>query len=293
MAKLPPLNLLQTIEAVVRCGSFKLAAEELLITPSAVSHRIKSLEAMAGQPLFRREGQGVIATEDALRLSRVIAESNRQIARGWESVCEAAGNRRYLLSCMAAFAEHFIFSRIDEFVAQFPNVQLALTSSLDFGLAMTHQPDMIVGFGQEPQSGWEVQRIYRPSVQVVASRRMADQVLRDGTLHGPLLGYYTNKDVWGEIADKLGFALHPDAKVMFFDSIASTSAAIANNVGAAILPVWAIADHELNHDALVRIGEPFPSPGGYYWLAMDRSHKHLNIMTNMARWLRRSVADAE
>jgi len=60
MAKtLPPLHLLSIFEASARLESFKLASEELFITPSAVSHQIKALEEFLGFPIFIRKSRGV------------------------------------------------------------------------------------------------------------------------------------------------------------------------------------------------------------------------------------------
>ena len=60
--KLPPLHLLHLFEAAGRNVSFKKAAEELFLTPSAISHQIKSLEENLGITLFTRQARGVKLT---------------------------------------------------------------------------------------------------------------------------------------------------------------------------------------------------------------------------------------
>ena len=60
--RLPPLNALRGFEAAARLGSFNRAAEELFVTPSAISHQVKSLEEYLGVPLFRRDRRRIVLT---------------------------------------------------------------------------------------------------------------------------------------------------------------------------------------------------------------------------------------
>ena len=65
MRRLPPLNALRAFEAAARHLSFTKAADELHVTPAAVSHQVKALEAHAGVRLFRRLNNGLALTEAA------------------------------------------------------------------------------------------------------------------------------------------------------------------------------------------------------------------------------------
>jgi len=60
---MPPLNSLRTFEAAARHESFAKAADELGVTPAAVSHQVKALEQWLGAPLFKRHAQGLHLTE--------------------------------------------------------------------------------------------------------------------------------------------------------------------------------------------------------------------------------------
>jgi DNA-binding transcriptional LysR family regulator len=72
---LPPLTTLAAFEAAARHRSFKEAAQELSVTPAAVSHQIKALEADLGAPLFRRRHRAVELTADGEALFQVLAAS--------------------------------------------------------------------------------------------------------------------------------------------------------------------------------------------------------------------------
>src|SRR5882757_1820961 len=87
MRKLPPLAELRAFEAAARCLSFKLAAAELGVTPTAVSHQIRLLEAYCGQPLFRRQPRPVALTWAGQQLFPVIRH-------GFDSFTEAINGVR-------------------------------------------------------------------------------------------------------------------------------------------------------------------------------------------------------
>ena len=68
MRRLPPLGALRAFEAVARLGSFRLAAEELHVTPTAISHQIQSLEGHCALSLFRRSPRPLALTEAGAHL---------------------------------------------------------------------------------------------------------------------------------------------------------------------------------------------------------------------------------
>ena len=73
--RLPSVNGLQAFEAAARHLSFARAADELCLTPTAISHRIRNLEAELGVVLFRRGHRSVALTEDGARVARDLSES--------------------------------------------------------------------------------------------------------------------------------------------------------------------------------------------------------------------------
>lgn len=79
--RLPPLHALTAFEAAARLSGFTQAAEELCITPSAVSHRIRQLETFIGEPLFERTGTGVRLNRSGRQYQQVVGEALGQLTR--------------------------------------------------------------------------------------------------------------------------------------------------------------------------------------------------------------------
>ena len=85
----PPLNALRAFEAAARLGGFALAAEELSVTPGAVSQHIRALEDWAGVALFERRAQGVRLTPEGAALAPRFARAF-DAARAGDQHCGAA-----------------------------------------------------------------------------------------------------------------------------------------------------------------------------------------------------------
>src|ERR1700747_637253 len=86
--RLPPLNALKAFEAAARHESFTRAAEELFVTPGAVSHQVKALEAELTVKLFNRERQRLIITEAGKDYLTVVRDALDRIAIGTERLLE-------------------------------------------------------------------------------------------------------------------------------------------------------------------------------------------------------------
>ena len=82
--KLPPLKALPVFEAVARLNSFSMAAQELAVSQSAVSHQIKQLETYLGEKLFWRSGRTLALTDEGRQYLDAISTALLQIERASE-----------------------------------------------------------------------------------------------------------------------------------------------------------------------------------------------------------------
>jgi len=147
-----PLNALRTFEAAARLGSFKAAAEELSVTPAAISHQVKTLEAWLGAMLFDRSGQGVKLTEDGERLYRQSHQALLDIRRSLEHFSPEAASHTLTLTTTPALASAWLIPRLGGFYRAFPSfsvridtrielVDLLRDSSVDLGIRTVRRDD--------------------------------------------------------------------------------------------------------------------------------------------------------
>ncbi|QSP95456.1 LysR family transcriptional regulator [Marinobacter salinisoli] len=128
--KLPPLKALPVFESVARLNSFSLAAEELAVSQSAVSHQIKQLETYLGERLFWRSGRTLTLTEEGRQYLDAISSALLQIERASEQLL-GHEESRLRLSVFSSFAVRWLVPRLPELKRQYPQVDLALEMSTE------------------------------------------------------------------------------------------------------------------------------------------------------------------
>ena len=126
MRRLPPLIQLRAFEAAARHGSFKAAAEELGVTPSAISHQIGLLEAHCGQPLFRRQPRPIALTDAGAAIFPAIAEGFDRIAHGLGALGPIGVPQPLRLTATNAFAARCLVPQLAAFQAANPHGRLEI-----------------------------------------------------------------------------------------------------------------------------------------------------------------------
>jgi len=127
--RLVHLNALRAFEAAARHLSFVAAAEELNVTPPAVSQHIRALEEYLGMPLFVRSKLGVSLTPQARDALPEIREGLERLARGFERLRGSGVDRIVTLTVPASFAAKWLLQRIDRFRAAFPELDIRLDTT--------------------------------------------------------------------------------------------------------------------------------------------------------------------
>lgn len=148
------LTLLSTFEVAARQLSFKLAADELHLTPSAISHRIQQLEQSLGFRLFLRMTRKLALTEDGKRLLLTLTKSLRHIDEEIEDIRYNELRGRLTLGIAPILAQLWLMPRLKDFQLRWPNLNVMLrvrAGTVDFNeeqidLAIyygaTHYPDL-------------------------------------------------------------------------------------------------------------------------------------------------------
>ncbi|MDX2310484.1 LysR substrate-binding domain-containing protein [Pseudomonas sp. On1] len=121
-----PLNALRSFEAAARLTSFKAAAEELSVTPGAISHQVKVLETRLGTLLFERSAQGVRLTEQGERLYRQVHGALLDISRSLEHFLPGTASQSLTLSTTPGLAAAWLIPRLGDFYRAFEAFNLRI-----------------------------------------------------------------------------------------------------------------------------------------------------------------------
>jgi DNA-binding transcriptional LysR family regulator len=168
MASLPPVTNLQAFEAVARRRSFALAAAELHLTASAISHQVARLESHLGVRLFERSAHGVrISVAGEMYLSR-IGGALTAIAAATEDLRQGVSNSLYVHSA-PSIASLWLMSRLHTFAKAYPDISLNLSAAhtpSDFELG---QADIDLRYGVPNWPGLVVEPLFEERVVPLAS----------------------------------------------------------------------------------------------------------------------------
>lgn len=127
-AKLP-LTALRAFESAARLGGFRSAAEELFVTPAAVSQQIKNLESYLGVLLFERACNGVVLTKEGESLFSGAGRALADLAASVEQFTDRATAKSVNVSTTSAFAALWLIPRVSGFYERHPDIQLNLRAS--------------------------------------------------------------------------------------------------------------------------------------------------------------------
>ncbi|MBW8640663.1 LysR family transcriptional regulator [Hoeflea sp. WL0058] len=127
--KLSHLNALRALEAVLRTGGFRTAAEELGVTTAAIGQQIRGLEAFVGRNLFIRSPGGVHPTDQALRLRNRLTYGFWMVHEVLEELRDVHSSNRIGITLPESFAENWFTKRISEFYRLNSEVDLRLNAS--------------------------------------------------------------------------------------------------------------------------------------------------------------------
>ena len=131
MANPVPMSLLRAFEAAGRCGSFRAAAAELGLTPSAVSHAIRKLEDLLGARLFRRQARTIALTTEGQTLIRHVGGAFDLLRHGMEAVSTRAP-RLLRLHVAPSFATQWLAPRLQRFLEANPKVEVRIAANTDY-----------------------------------------------------------------------------------------------------------------------------------------------------------------
>ncbi|MBC7575388.1 MAG: LysR family transcriptional regulator [Herminiimonas sp.] len=145
--RLPPVHALSAFEAAARLTSFALAAEELCITPSALSHRIRLLEDFVGERLFLRDNRSISLSEFGRRYLEVVRAALRTLTDFPMPHRSAQVQPRVKVTVPPTFARYLLLPNLAEFTSLHPEIAVELFVSVPLYDLSLSESDVEIRFG--------------------------------------------------------------------------------------------------------------------------------------------------
>ncbi|MEW9919695.1 transcriptional regulator GcvA [Marimonas sp. MJW-29] len=149
----PPLTALRAFDAAARHMSFAKAAEELNVTPAALSFQIKSLEEHLGAPLFRRLNRAVELTDAGRALAPDAKAAFETLTNGWRAAQRTQDHQSLTVTAGPAFTAKWLAPRLFQFAHEHPEIELRFSASLRLMDFARDDVDVAIRFGYGPDPG--------------------------------------------------------------------------------------------------------------------------------------------
>jgi DNA-binding transcriptional LysR family regulator len=268
MRKMPNYVLLRAFEAAARLESFTLAAKELHLTQSAISHQIKELEEYFGKPLFFRKNRKVEPTSEGRRLLESLSRIFDVIEAACNEVTLAPNSQVLALHCSPSFAAKWLSPRLPEFIKANPDITIRMTSGAEpIDLLRNQEIDVAISYQFTPTgpgitsvSLGEEKIIPMCSPDLIDPKVPVKELMSKLTLIESSLNLHT-WERWFEI----NHLKNPSSRKMSFDRAALSISAAVDGIGA-VLESVRFAERELLRGELVEIGQQIFLP------TTDRTH---------------------
>ncbi len=167
--RLPPLNALRAFEAAARHMSFTRAADELNVTPGAISQQIRQLEDFAGTPLFKRTGRQVMLTDTGRAALPLVAAAFENILESARVLRLPARKGRIMVSCAPSFAGKWLAPRLEGFHNDHPGVEVWMNADMGLIDFNTADADIAIRYGRGDYEGLKAERLIEETVLPVCS----------------------------------------------------------------------------------------------------------------------------
>ncbi|WP_426133370.1 LysR substrate-binding domain-containing protein [Pseudomonas sp. PWP3-1b2] len=288
--KLPPLAALRAFEALARLGKVNLAALELHVTHSAVSHQIRSLEDYLGIALVSREKRSLVLTDEGRVYAYQIRQALGEIAGVTEKLLAKTRHPQLTLSVLPSYAMYWLLPRLQGFMTAHPGLRLKLESSMEFVSFEQGLIDCAIRFGHGQWPDVQCEPLMADALLVIAAPHFNAGALPDtaqAILEQPLLHASESWPVWLSAAGVEG--QRPPASLEFTDSTLMLEA-VRLGYGVA-LTRRSIAHSLIQRGELVKLTTVEPAHSSRYYLVWPAGSQRSAQLITLHTWLKDQIVE--
>lgn len=286
---LPPLSCLVAFEAVARRLNFAVAANDLHLTPSAISHQIAKLEEFLGVRLFQRTARNVELTDAGEDYLKRVGGALETIVAATDSARKGVRNTLHVHST-PSFASLWLMPRLKDFAEAHPGISLSLSSSVqhsDFSIGLV---DIDIRYGTPNWPHLIVEPITDEQITPLASPEF---ITRHGIetpedlMHVPLIQSTVSVVQWPQWLASRDLPHNPASFAFRFDRAFMTLDAAVQGLGVALESTF-IAEPYLREKRLQRVfkNKTWSLSVQAHFLVYPARHLQRNEVSNFVNWLR-------
>ncbi|QWA10790.1 LysR family transcriptional regulator [Sodalis ligni] len=282
----PPLRAVRAFEAIARLGSVTAAAHELDISPSAVSHQLKILEAFLQMPLTERQGRNLILRTEGREYYRSIRSAFNVLRQATEHVREQSASRQVTISLIPLFGMGWFIPRMSGFLQENPDIDINVVYANHRNYP-SDAADISIRFGAGQWPGYRCQKLMSGEMIPVCSRGFIkwhglidtpDQLSAMPLLHDE------ERNTWMAWFQSIGVKRPLRSSGPLFEDGLLTLAAVQSGLGCALMREPLIAPYLLSGE-LVKLSDHAIDDGRDYYLCVRQDSELSKEGVNLQNWL--------
>lgn len=301
MRKIPPVNAIRAFEAVARNMQFQAAAEELGVTPSALSYQIKQLEAHLGLLLFKRKNRAIELTSAGELLTGRVSGAFDKLEDAFALLKPETDDNTLVISSSLGFSAKWVAPRLHGYLDLYPEIDFRLSASMKLVDFISDGIDAAIRFGQGGYDGLYCELLFDEIVLPLIAPSLMDQI--DGQanektlqqmnlLHDDSLKNILGVDLWSNWVNAVGYS---DLDITKGSRFSNADHAIETAIDGAGVVMGRLGFSSRDIDA-GRLIAPFKkvisADRGFYFVCPPSAMEIPKVL-NFLGWLRDEVAEQE
>jgi LysR family transcriptional regulator, glycine cleavage system transcriptional activator len=288
MSQLPHVIWLRSFEAAARHSSFSAAADELSLTPAAVSQQIRLLEEYLGVQLFTRLPRGVALTDRGQAYAQPVRKSFQEMQDATRGLFGSKKKKRLRIRASISYAALMLAPQLSEFQSLHPEIEVELTTAVWSDRMTENSIDADIRYGT---GNWEEQNTWRLGHEMASvvchpdyARTLGEDLTIQKMAAADLVQVIGSEVEWVRLSDQFGLNLPLPSSITKADSSLIALQMISSGHGAAII-------HESFSKRYLELGllvSPFeyrlPIRESYFLVIRDGWHDR-EVVGSFREWL--------
>ncbi len=239
LSRPPPLRNLRAFCIAARHCSFKIAADELFLTPSAVSHQMKELEDTLGVRLFERKTRALELTTAGHTLHDEVAPLLDALDRSLTQFTRRHRRKSLRMMLPPFFASELFVPRLATFCAAHPDIDIQIDTSDPHPTLHPPIADVSIILADSPPPGMNAAKLFSLKLAAVCAKEQAPQVVRLGRevfRETALIVHRPRPFAWANWAQEVGLEAPEPKNIIELDSMFAVVRAAERGIGVALVP---------------------------------------------------------
>ena len=295
-----PLNALRAFDAAARHMSFKLAADDLSVTPAAISQQIRSLEEFLGVELFRRTNRSLVLTEAAQLSLAPLKEGFERMEEAVDILTESKTSNVLKVSVSPSFASKWLVPRLASYYERRPDAIVKISATMQITDFKAEDVDIAIRYGIGNYTGLYEEEILRETIFPVCSPDLIEDkdsmsspcaILNHTLIHDDSMSEDESVPTWAMWLKAAGVEMPDGTPALHFNTHALAIEAAVAGRGVA-LARSAIAEEDLKAGRLIQpFGEAVPINFAHYIVCPEDKLKNERVQ-DFIDWIRAETGKA-